>query len=254
MERGSGRKRWRRLRSWRREPVPLARVGHGAGLGIIVVGDVASMGAGAGVLASVYDWGTLGLATQARLLAARALAETGQFERALRSLQFVLLSPRTVGAREGQLWATRVAVAALAGDRDDGGGIIAGRASMRVPRRRFARFAAYWRGRCALARGEFRGGGADVDAGVWVDASAEPVVAGGGAGAVANFGGRCGRAAARPYQRRGLGGAEPGVCARAGVVASGGEGFGGMAGADAHGAARADDVGRCCWRWRRCTW
>jgi len=103
----------------------------------------------------VYDWGTLGLATQARLLSARALAETGQFERALRSLQFVALSPRTVGARQGQLWATRVSVAALAGDRETVEELL-GQSEYAKPHRRFARFAAYWRGRCALARGEFQ--------------------------------------------------------------------------------------------------
>ncbi len=104
--------------------------------------------------ASVEDWGTLGQATQARLLAARALAETGQFERALRSLQFAALSPRTVGARQGQLWATRVAVAALAGDRDLVEELL-GESEHARHHWRFARFAAYWRGRCALARGEF---------------------------------------------------------------------------------------------------
>jgi membrane associated rhomboid family serine protease len=102
---------------------------------------------------SVYDWGTLGLATQARMFAARALAETGQFERAQRSLQFVLLSPRTLGARQGQLWATRVSVAALAGDRDTLEELLRESEYAR-PGRRFSRFAAYWRGRCALARGE----------------------------------------------------------------------------------------------------
>jgi membrane associated rhomboid family serine protease len=101
----------------------------------------------------VYDWGTLGQATQARLLVARALAETGQIERALRSLQFVALSPRTLGAKQAQLWATRVAVAALAGDRESVEELLRQRAYAR-PGRRFARFAAYWRGRCALARGE----------------------------------------------------------------------------------------------------
>jgi membrane associated rhomboid family serine protease len=105
----------------------------------------------------VYDWGTLGLATQARLLAARALAETGQFERALRSLQFVALSPRTMGARQGQLWATRVSVAALAGDRESVEELLrqSEYARPRHPMSGYARFAAYWRGRCALARGEF---------------------------------------------------------------------------------------------------
>ena len=104
---------------------------------------------------SVYDWGTLGLATQARLLVGRALAETGQFERALRSLQFVALSPRTVGARQGQLWATRVSVAALAGDRESVEELLK-QSEYARSQRRFARFAAYWRGRCALARGEFQ--------------------------------------------------------------------------------------------------
>jgi membrane associated rhomboid family serine protease len=103
---------------------------------------------------SVYDWGTLGLAMQARMFAARALAETGQFERALRSLQLVLLSPRTLGTRQGQLWVTRVAVAALAGDRETVEDLL--QHGGYVPkRRRFTRFAAYWRGRCVLARGEF---------------------------------------------------------------------------------------------------
>jgi len=103
---------------------------------------------------SVYDWGTLGQGTQARLLAARALAETGQFEPALRSLQLVVLSPRMVGARQSQLWATRVSVAALAGDRESVEELLSQSEYTRPPRR-FARFAAYWRGRCALARGEF---------------------------------------------------------------------------------------------------
>jgi membrane associated rhomboid family serine protease len=101
----------------------------------------------------VYDWGTLGQATQARLLVARALAETGQIDRALRSLQFVALSPRTVGAKQTQLWATRVAVAALAGDRESVEELLRRRAYAQRGRR-YARFAAYWRGRCALARGE----------------------------------------------------------------------------------------------------
>jgi membrane associated rhomboid family serine protease len=103
---------------------------------------------------NVFDWGTLGQATQARMFAARALAETGQFERALRSLQFAMLSPRTLGARQTQLWATRVCVAALAGDTDSVEGLLhqrehASRSSG------FARFAAYWRGRSALVRGQF---------------------------------------------------------------------------------------------------
>lgn len=100
-----------------------------------------------------HDWGTLGLATQARLFAARALAETGHFERALRSLQFVALSPRTLGAKQAQLWAARVCVAALAGDRESVEELLRQR-EYASRSRAFSRFAAYWRGRCALVRGE----------------------------------------------------------------------------------------------------
>jgi membrane associated rhomboid family serine protease len=101
----------------------------------------------------IYDWGTLGQSTQARLLAARALTEIGQIERALRSLQFVALSPRTFGARQTQLWATRVCVSALAGDAEAVESLFRQREYTRRFRQ-FARFAAYWRGRCALARGD----------------------------------------------------------------------------------------------------
>lgn len=101
----------------------------------------------------VRDWGTLALATQARLLAARAFAETGQMERALSSLQFVVLSPRSLGVRWRQLWMTRVSIAALAGDRQ-GLEELLGQQEGGRGKRGFARFAAYWRGRCALARGE----------------------------------------------------------------------------------------------------
>ncbi len=102
---------------------------------------------------SVYDWGTLGQATQARLFAARALAETGQIGRAQRSLQFVALSPRTLGARQTQLWATRVCVSALAGDAASIESLLRQREYARRSRG-FARFAAYWGGRCAVARGD----------------------------------------------------------------------------------------------------
>jgi membrane associated rhomboid family serine protease len=102
---------------------------------------------------SVYDWGTLGQATQARLFAARALAEIGSIDRGLRSLQFVALSPRTLGAKQTQLWATRVCVSALAGDTVAVESLLRQREYTRRSRG-FARFAAYWRGRCALARGD----------------------------------------------------------------------------------------------------
>jgi membrane associated rhomboid family serine protease len=102
---------------------------------------------------SVYDWGALGLATQGRLFAARAFAETGQIGRALRSLQFVMLSPRTLGAKQTQLWATRVCVAALAGDAE-GVEELLGRREYARRSQGFKRFAAYWLGRCAVVRGE----------------------------------------------------------------------------------------------------
>jgi membrane associated rhomboid family serine protease len=97
------------------------------------------------------DWGTLATATQARLLVARAYAEAGNFERALRCLDFVALSPRTLGGLDRQFWSARVAIAALAGDADELERLL-GEESHR-PRRGFERFAATWRGRCALARG-----------------------------------------------------------------------------------------------------
>jgi len=64
------------------------------------------------------------------------------------------LSPRTLGARQAQLWATRVCVVALAGDTESVEELLRRREYARRSRS-FARFAAYWRGRCALARGEF---------------------------------------------------------------------------------------------------
>jgi membrane associated rhomboid family serine protease len=102
---------------------------------------------------SIEDWGALSVAMRARLLAARSFAETGQVERALRSLQLVALSPRTIGAMEQQLWATRVCVAALAGDVRGLDELLQRREQM-MRGRGFARFATYWRGRCALARGD----------------------------------------------------------------------------------------------------
>jgi membrane associated rhomboid family serine protease/predicted negative regulator of RcsB-dependent stress response len=97
-------------------------------------------------------WGTLASATQARLLVARSYAELGDFARAQYCLQFVSLSPRTIGALETQLQITRVCVAALAGDSAELEDLL--RLKDSFPRRRFARFAAYWRGRCALVRGD----------------------------------------------------------------------------------------------------
>jgi len=98
------------------------------------------------------DWGVLATATHARVLVARAYAEMGRFDRALRCLQFVVLSPRTISGVERQLWAARLTVAALAGDAAEVERLLAVHAPKR--RRGFERFAALWRGRCALARGE----------------------------------------------------------------------------------------------------
>jgi len=100
------------------------------------------------------DCGSLASDTLARVLAARAYAETGETERALWSLQFAALSPRSIGPLEAQLWATRVCVAALAGDGPELESLLRSREKPFQRRRRFARFAPYWRGRCALARGD----------------------------------------------------------------------------------------------------
>ncbi len=55
----------------------------------------------------VEDWGTALAAVRARLLAARAYASAGQFERALHCLQMVALSPRTLGQIQRQYRAAR---------------------------------------------------------------------------------------------------------------------------------------------------
>ena len=96
-------------------------------------------------------WGSLPAAMQARLAAARAYAELGLPERALRCLSFVALSARTVGALAMQLWLTRVAVAALAGDAVELERLLA---APPVRRPGLARFSATWRGRCAARRGD----------------------------------------------------------------------------------------------------
>ena len=104
----------------------------------------------------VGDWHTLSSVTLARLLAARAYAETGDLERSLRCLHYVALSPRTVGPLESQLWAARVCVAAQAGDTAELERLLQARRpnSLLSPKGGLARFSAYWRGRCALARGD----------------------------------------------------------------------------------------------------
>ena len=68
---------------------------------------------------SVEDWGTLLSATRARLLAAKAYAQVGDFEHAFRSLQFVALSPRTLGELDRQYRATRDQIVELAGEMRD---------------------------------------------------------------------------------------------------------------------------------------
>ncbi len=102
---------------------------------------------------TVQDWGSLTQAMQARLLAARGYAETGQVERAMHCLQIVALSPRSIGGLERQLWTARVSVAALAGDENELELLLERHARFPQPRS-YRRFAAHWRGRCALLRGE----------------------------------------------------------------------------------------------------
>ncbi len=96
------------------------------------------------------DWGTTALAAPARLEVARALAELGDLPGALRCIQLVLLSPAGVRL-ETPLWAMRVRLAALAADESELERLLADSARQR---RGFTRFAAYWRGRCALAGGD----------------------------------------------------------------------------------------------------
>ena len=96
------------------------------------------------------DWGTLWVATQARLHAARAYAELGEMVTALKCLQHALLSPVVVRLTE-PVWALRVRLAAMAGDATELERLLT---TPQTARRGFARFAAYWRGRCALASGD----------------------------------------------------------------------------------------------------
>lgn len=102
------------------------------------------------VFESTADWGTLWFTTRARLLAARAYGETDDMSRALRSAQLVVLSP--VIARLGSVyWQTRVRLAALAGDTAEVESLLGQRPFWRMG---FQRYATYWRGRAALARGD----------------------------------------------------------------------------------------------------
>ena len=100
---------------------------------------------------AVDRWGSLSAELQARLAAARAYAELGLPERATRCLMLVAVSPRTVGALAAQLWMTRVAVAALAGDPVELERLLA---AQPVWRQGYSRFAAVWRGRCAGRYGD----------------------------------------------------------------------------------------------------
>jgi membrane associated rhomboid family serine protease len=102
------------------------------------------------VFRATPDWGTTGLAAQARLEVARALAELGDLPGALRCVQLVLLSPGGVRL-ETPLWAMRVRLAAMAGHGSELERLLADRHRQQ---RGFARFTAYWRGRCALAGGD----------------------------------------------------------------------------------------------------
>lgn len=101
---------------------------------------------------SVETWGSLATALQARLAVARAYAELGQIEPAIRCLVFMALSPRTVGALAEQLWTARICLAALAGDQAELEQLLTEGRHRR--RRGWVRFIAVWRGRCALRRGD----------------------------------------------------------------------------------------------------
>jgi membrane associated rhomboid family serine protease len=99
----------------------------------------------------IRDWGTLAAATSANLMAARAFAELGNFTRAVRCLYWATVSPASLRFR-ADFFAAKVAVFALAGDGERLERTIS--AEEKGILRKFPRpFAAYWRGRCALARG-----------------------------------------------------------------------------------------------------
>ena len=96
------------------------------------------------------EWGSAAVTIFVRLQIARAFAELDDLPRAMRCLQFVMLAPSVMSLEE-PLWAMRIRLAAMAGDTTEVDRLLGDR---RRQRRGFARFAAYWRGRAALAKGD----------------------------------------------------------------------------------------------------
>ncbi len=103
---------------------------------------------------SVGNWGNWGLALRARLLAARAYAETGKMDAALRCLQLAAMSPQAPGQLDELVWRTRVEVAAIAGDEPELERLLS-EIMDRLPEKTAGMFGSYWRGRCALVAGKF---------------------------------------------------------------------------------------------------
>jgi membrane associated rhomboid family serine protease len=97
-------------------PVPAAVRGEARLFRLRLLAEAGDWAGALDVYERVEDWGTASAAVRARLLAARAYASTGQFERALRCLQLVALSPRTLGQIERQYRAARDEVLARAAE------------------------------------------------------------------------------------------------------------------------------------------
>jgi membrane associated rhomboid family serine protease len=79
------------------EPVPESVRGDGQLLRLRLLADTGDWAGVLNVYENVENWGTVVSATRARLLASRAYARAGNFERAVRCLQLAAQSPRTLG-------------------------------------------------------------------------------------------------------------------------------------------------------------
>ena len=89
------------------EPLPEPVRGDAQLFRLRLLSDAGDWAGALQVYESVESWGTLVSATRARLLAARAYAQAGNFERAFRCLQLVAQSPRTLGQIDRQYRAVR---------------------------------------------------------------------------------------------------------------------------------------------------
>jgi membrane associated rhomboid family serine protease len=89
------------------EPLPESVRGEAQLFRLRLLSDAGDWAGALGVYETVEDWGTLFSAARARLVAARAYAQAGNFERAFRCLQMTAQSPRTLGQLDRQYRAVR---------------------------------------------------------------------------------------------------------------------------------------------------